>query len=236
MKGEISVSPGRAERADEPGRRSSNLARLAAAAALLSALLSGPGCTLFFPGYPAQLPRLAPSVGGDTDQPVVAGRYCDEGWKLDGEARKPGDIRLSQMLDRRWTRDAEGTIDNVTVSGPADDEIQLQVRQGDAVVGAGQVLKRSRFWAPNVRTYSCREGFMQMFLASVDMDLYLVFSFHERIHLLMRRAVDGSLIVLIRNTGERFVVAVPWLKNENNWYVFPPYPAASPPVPGPQAK
>ncbi len=189
------------------------------------------GCAIL-PEYPAALPELTRADIEVGVSPDISGRYADQGQGFSPGGESVGEISLTRLLG---VRAPDGSVlsdvDVVVITGPANRVLEVQSFQGEKLLGR---LGRPESDAASVgsaypETYAGNKGFVFLPLETTHAGAPGVGGYATDESLWVRKAVDGSLIVLHRNAGAGVVVIVPVWGHNDVWYRFP---AAAAPTSG----
>jgi hypothetical protein len=190
---------------------------------LLAQVATLAGCSVI-PTYPATLPELAPTNTNVDVSPDIAGRYADKGQGFTPDGKVLGEASLSALLQ---LRDPDGmkltNADVVVITGPSNGALELQSFLADKLLFT---LRRPESDAASAGsaypdTYVGNRGFVVLPVESMSMGAGGIGGVVAQEDLWLRRAVDGSLIVLRRQMGAGVVVIVPVWGREDAWYRFP---------------
>jgi hypothetical protein len=190
---------------------------------IVAALVCVAGCSVI-PEYPPNLPELTQADTTVGACPDIAGRFADAGQGFSPEGKARGEASLTQLLQ---ARDPEGRTpplpDLVVVTGPAKGILELQFFQGDQLLATLRRLESPAAAVGSVypATYAGNRGFVLLGLESSLTGAAGIGGFVSDESLWLRKAVDGSLIVLHRTMGAGVVVIVPVWGRTNVWYRFP---------------
>lgn len=194
--------------------------RLTALSALLACLV---GCSVI-PTYPAAFPELMPTDTRVGVSPDIAGRYADKGQGFSPEGKALGEASLTALLQ---ARDPDGMqlakADLVVVTGPSNGELRLQSFLGDKLLATLQRPESDLAAGGSARpgTYVGNRGFVVLPVESTSSGAAGIGGGISQEDIWLRKAQDGSLIVLHRHMGAGVVVIVPvWARNDA-WYRFP---------------
>ena len=205
----------------EPLLRAGCKATVAAGLALLTA------CAVI-PAYPPGLPSLVPADTTLEACPVIAGRYADVGDATAEDGRSQGSVSLTRLLHPELT--SSETPDTVVVGGPEHDLVEIESLKGHVRVAVWRQPKitKEAYLAKGDRvvaeTYLCQEGFVRLGRTyDVGAAPPVFFGFMNDF-LWLRKASDGSLIVLRTSADVLLVGPVPAGKIDKVWYRFPPAP------------
>ena len=199
--------------------------------ALPALLVCLAGCAVV-PNYPAALPELAPADTRVGVSPDITGRYTDRGQGFSPAGESEGEMSLTQLLGVRAPGGSVlSNAEVVVIAGPANGVLELQSFQGDELLGT---LRRPETDAASVgsaypETYAGNKGFVFLPVETTHSGSPGVGGYAIDESLWLRKAVDGSLVVLHRNVGAGVIVVVPVWRRSDVWYRFP---VAAPPTGG----
>lgn len=189
---------------------------------LWTLILTATGCSSFPPTYPDGMPALVPGTTALEACPQIAGRYSDAGSSFSAEGRNRGPASLTSLyLDLARPLPA----DVVIVNGPERDTIRLEAFNKGKSIAALELQRLPLEAAAQFRKkgYFCEKGFVRIRdhadFGSFGAAPIGVFS-SEGIWL--RKAGDGSLIMLHMKRSGGVAFVVPWGGTEVGWYRFPP--------------
>jgi hypothetical protein len=173
---------------------------------------------------PSQIPAFAPGDEKLMSCPRIAGRYMDKGEAFTVKGQSVGQVSLSQLLF--GDNPAYAAADAVTMLEPESDVIDIHFFK------EGQSLAVQRFskytwgkgWNWDHRVYSqpyyCVNGFLQIDRGAEHHGAQGLGMFVAGKGCLLRKAVDGSLIVLQRENSLGIVVIVPFGAKQDIWCHF----------------
>ena len=183
------------------------------------------GCNLVPKQRPPQIPAFVPGDEKLSSVPRIAGRYADKGEAFTKKGKSVGQVSLSGLLFGSDPAYAEADVVNIVESEP--DTIVIQVLKKGQSVAQRRLSKYTGQWSWDSsklgQPYCGHHGFLlvQISVKRYDGSLGPVSGGSEGVSCLLRKAVDGSLIVLQREAGTVFVI-VPLIWSNNTWYRFPP--------------
>ena len=165
----------------------------------------------------------------------LSGRYLDKGTAFSKDGKPLGEGSLTKSLYKLGPSLGAGLTnsDVVVVVGPQNDVIEVQWWQGDEHIATmtrpgltGETVRALRQAgrsdeAISRETYQWQKCFVRLVLGSAAGVSPVVSGGYEE-SLRLRKAVDGSLVVLHRNAGFWVVVAAPVWRQQAEWYRFPP--------------
>jgi hypothetical protein len=198
----------------------SNSARRVPLAALLLCLAS---CATL-PDYPAALPELAPADTRAGVSPDISGRYADRGQGFSPDGQPLGETSLTRLLG---IRAADGSVpesaDVVVITGPTNGMLELQALQGDELLATALRPESDAASVGSVYpgTYAGSQGFVLLAAETAHGGAPGVGGYMSDESLLLRRAIDGSLIVLRRKLGAGVIAVIPVWRRSETWYRFP---------------
>ena len=203
------------------GQRWSYCCRYGLATAWIILTLCLSGCAVI-PKYPSQLPGLTPSQNKLGVCPIITGRYADKGSAFSPNGKLLSQVSLSQLLYQydRQRVDVLKNADVVVVIGPANGILELQSWQGEKQLAT--IKRREVYPYADTSTYIANKGFVWLALHAEHGGSAGIGGYASDESLWLRKAVDGSLIVLHRNFGFGLLVFVPLWGSVNKWYQFPP--------------
>lgn len=185
---------------------------------LLLLLLAG--CSPI-PPRPEGLPPLAAPGVPIERCTEIAGHYRDAGRAISGSGASLGSASLTRILHLNKSSVA---ADVVVLRGPRNDVLEVESFRGNASVALlrKQLIKEvHEKYRP--LGFACTDGFVPFHIEMHSGSLAPVpaggFASHE---IWLRRAADGSLVVVDIRSGGGVVGVVPWGRSENTWYSFPP--------------
>ena len=190
---------------------------------LAALLLCLAGCAAL-PDYPAALPDLTPADDRVGVSPDISGRYSDRGQGFSPDGESLGEMSLTRLLG---VRSADGSVpasaEVVVITGPANGMLELQALQGDQLLAT---LVHPESAAASVGsiypgTYAGNQGFVCLAVETAHGGAPGVGGYMIDESLLLRKAVDGSLVVLRRNVGAGAIVMIPVWRRSETWYRFP---------------
>lgn len=180
---------------------------------------------------PSQIPAFAPGEEKLMSCPRITGRYADKGEAFTVKGQSVGQVSLFQLL---FGNDpACAAADAVTVLEPELDVIDIHFFK------EGQPLATRRFskytwekgwnWDHRVlgQPYYCVNGFLEIDRGAEHHGAQGLGMFVAGKSCLLRKAVDGSLIVLQRESALGIVVIVPFAARQDIWCRFPPIEAGA---------
>lgn len=182
------------------------------------------------PEYPSQLPILIKADERISQCPTIAGRYWDEGVSVSVDGKNLGKISLTQLI-HGLTSDISAA-DQVVVVGPPNDLSEVQSWQGVIEVQSWQGDTQVATWRQGYITadaavgnsYICEKSFVRLGREYGD-GVIIFFVVAHSDFLWLRKAVDGSLIILHRDTNVVSPLFPPIpipIKSYVAWYRFPP--------------
>lgn len=189
-------------------------------AGLLGLVLLIAGCSPIPPPPKGLPPLTAPGV------PVqrcteIAGYYRDVGIAISGSGKSLGPMSLTRILHLNKSAAA---ADVVVLRGPHNDILEVESFKGDTSVA---LLKKQLIKEIHEKYrplgFACTDGFVPFHIETHSGSLAPApvagFAGHE---LWLRRAADGSLVVVDIHSGGGVIGVIPWGNSENIWYSFPP--------------
>jgi hypothetical protein len=191
--------------------------------ALLALFVCLAGCAVV-PNYPAALPELAPADARAGVSPDLTGRYADRGQGISPGGESAGERSLTELLGVRAPDGSVlGNAEVVVIAGPANGVLELRSFQGDELLGT---LRRPESTAASVgsaypETYAGNKGFVFLPVETTHSGAPGVGAYATDESLWMRKAIDGSLVVLHRNAGAGVIVLLPVWRRSDVWYRFP---------------
>jgi hypothetical protein len=169
------------------------------------------------------MPVLMPGETAFEVCPQVAGRYADTG--TGGNGTGLGPVSLTTLLYSDSPRTPAGTADVVVVRGPERDILQIESFAKGSAIAAFERRRLSTEHAAQVRHkgYICEKGFVRIRdhaeYGSLSPAPAAVFSSEG---MWLRKAIDGSLIMLHVKHSSGLVLVIPYANAETVWYRFPP--------------
>lgn len=182
------------------------------------------GCGTFPPNYPAGMPALASAEASLEKCTPIAGRYADAGASIRDDGTRLGAVSLTRVLHP--APPPAGTADAVVIRGPDLDVIEVEsFGTGRSLGLLRQPLVKEIHEKYRSQGYACTKGFVPFrirsdFGALAPAPIAGYFSDE----LWLRKAADGSLIVLHIGSSGGLVVLVPWGSHAAEWYRFAPLP------------
>jgi len=187
------------------------------------------GC-FTIPEYPSSLPALTKVDTKLEVCPPIAGIYRDEGAAIAPDGRALGTVSLTVLLHSKAAKIEAANL--VLVKGPEGDIVEIGSYQGPRRVADWRQTKvtKEAYLAKGDRvvaeTYLCQEGFVRLGrtygVGAVGTPGLLVFGVKSD-YLRLRRAGDGSLIVLHTNWEYASIdLVIPVGGVDKIWYRFPP--------------
>lgn len=189
-------------------------------AGLLLIVLLLAGCSPI-PPRPEGLPPLA-APGVPVERCTeIAGHYRDAGSAISGSGASLGAASLTRLLH---LNKSSVVADVVVLRGPRNDVLEVESFKGNVSVA---LLKKQLIKEIHEKYrplgFACTDGFVpfhiEMHSGSLAPAPVAGFAGHE---LWLRRAADGSLVVVDIQSGGGVVGVIPWGSSENTWYSFPP--------------
>jgi hypothetical protein len=198
------------------------VAALAAAGAL-------PGC-FTIPEYPSALPPLSNVDTKLEICPSIAGTYRDDGAAFAPDGRALGAVSLTALLHSNAAK--VETAEWVLIKGPEGDDVEIDSYQGPRRVAdwhQSKVTKQAYLRKGDrvvAETYLCQDGFVRLGrkydVGGVGTPGLLVVGVRSDF-LWLRRAIDGSLIVLHTNWEYAVIdLVLPVGGVDKLWYRFLP--------------
>jgi hypothetical protein len=195
--------------------------RLWASAGLL--LLLSCGCRVI-PGYPPQLPPLATVETLRGAAPDITGRFSNKGEAFSPDGRAMGEVSLSDLI--YGTEGAgPGAIrrpDAVAILGPTNAVLTLKFLERNQVVSA--VWRRDGHPYATPDTYVGNKGFNWLIVRTEHGGAAGIGGYASEESIWLRKARDGSLIVLHRKVATGMALIVPFAGAANRWCWFPATP------------
>lgn len=217
------------------------------------------GCAVI-PMHPAQIPAFVPGDDKFGSAPKIAGHYANKGEAFTVEGESLGQVLLSRLLyvDRPsetshgggrankvkvlfGDNPAYAAAETVNVLEPEPDVIKMQfVKQGQPVATrhfSKYAWRLSRDSHELGQPYVAVKGFIDIttkdeqggasgYPGGIGM-------YQSTEEIFLRKAVDGSLIVLHREQGFGILVFVPFGGRQDMWCRFPPIEDGGQPQPSP---
>ena len=158
--------------------------------------------------------------------PRIAGRYADKGEAFTVKGQSVGQVSLSQLL--LGADPAFAGADTVTVVEPESDVIEIQVfKQGQSVTArrfSQYAWRKAWNWHSSKygQPYYCAKGFLEIDREGEHGGASGLGGYAAGKDCLLRKAVDGSLIVLQREETMGIVLIVPFYARRDIWCRFPP--------------
>ena len=198
------------------GRRWSDCCRHGLPLACIILALCQVGCAVI-PKYPSQLSALTPAQKKFGVCPVITGRYADKGSAFSPKGKPLGQVSLSQLLHKydRQRDDGLKNADVVVVIGPANGILELQSWHGGQQLATMQ--RRDVYPYADTGTYLGNKGFVCLALHAEHGGAAGIGIYASEESLWLRKAVDGSLIVLHRDLGFGLLVFAPFWGCSNKW-------------------
>jgi hypothetical protein len=190
------------------------------------------GCAVI-PKPPSQIPAFAPGDEKSMSVPRISGRYADKGEAFTDKGKSVGQVSLSRLLF--GDHSAFAGADTVTVVEPEPDMIKIEVFE------QGQSVEKHRFskytwdratggrgifanWDSSKlgQPYYGEKGFLDIGISESTGGAAGIGLWVAGTECLLRKAIDGSLIVLQRESSFAIFVIVPVWGSHCTWYRFPP--------------
>ncbi len=191
------------------------------------ALLSG---CFTVPQYPSSFPPLVQADTALEACPPIAGAFSDTGNAATPDGRSLGSVSLTRLLHSR-AREIDGA-DLVLVKGPEGDVVEIESFAGERRLATWRQPKVSKeaYLAKGDRvvaeTYLCQDGFVRLgrqYGVGGGGAPGLVVLGVRSDFLWLRKAIDGSLVVLHTNYDYAVInLLLPVGDVEKIWYRFPP--------------
>jgi hypothetical protein len=227
----------------------------------LAQVFFGCGCATISK-QPVQIPALVPGDEKFGASPKLAGRYANEGEAFTVKGEKLGPVLLSRLLlvdnfaashssnyvnARYGVNPAHAAADSITVLQLEPDMIEMQFfEQGQPVAtrrfseytwrratAAGWGIFAHWDGSKYGHPYYAVKGFMDIETRAEIGGIPGIGGSQEADECLLRKAVDGSLIVLYREEYVGILVIVPLWRRYDVWCRFPPIADSSQPQPSP---
>lgn len=191
----------------------------------LPALVLAAGCVVI-PTYPTALPPLMPADPAYGVAPDLSGRYADrgEGFTPDGESA--GESSLAALLLPNAA--SPPVADAVLVTGPAKGLLRFAFFQGQEPVSRQERQEGTPQTGATASTYIADQGYVYLQTDSLQGGAAGIGAAAGEKGLWMRRAGDGSLIVLHRHWIGGIVAIIPFWSTGSTWYRFAPVPEPAP--------
>jgi hypothetical protein len=211
---------------------------------LLTQILLVCGCAVT-PKRPSQIPAFA--AGDEKLMPShrIVGRYADKGEAFTDKGKSLEQASLSQLLFGSDPVYAEA--DTVNVVEPESDVIDFQFSQKGQSVTTRRISKYTWSKATGGRgifanwdsskygqPYYVVKGFIDIAISESHGGASGVGMYVAGTDCLLRKGIDGSLIVLQKESGFAVVVIVPVGGSHCTWYRFPPIADGDQPQPQPR--
>jgi hypothetical protein len=187
---------------------------------ILLLVLPLPGCSPI-PPHPEGLPPLA-AAGVPVERCIeIAGHYRDAGSAISGSGASLGSASLTRILHLNKSSFA---ADVVVLRGPRNDVLEVESFRGNTSVALlkKQLIKEIHEKYRSLG-FACTDGFVPFHIEMSSGSLAPVpvggFAGNE---IWLRRAADGSLVVVDVHSGGGVVGVIPWGSSQNTWYSFPP--------------
>ena len=150
----------------------------------------------------------------------IAGHYRDAGSAISGSGASLGPASLTRILH---LNKSSAAADMVVLRGPNNDVLEVESFRGNTSVA---LLKKQLIKEIHEKYrplgFACTDGFVPFHIEMHSGSLAPVpvawFAGHE---LWLRRAADGSLVVVDIHSGGGMASLIPWGSRENTWYSFP---------------
>jgi len=200
---------------------------------LISLLAAGLcGCAIT-PKRPPQIPAFAAADEKFGSCPKIMGRYSDSGQAFTNQGISAGQMSLSKLLFGSDLACVEA--DSVNVVEPEPEMIDFQFCKDGQPVATRRVSKytwnratggygvfenwdSSKYGQP----YYSVKGFMDIPIKESHGGAAGVGMYVSGTDCLLRKGIDGSLVVVQKDSGFGVVVIVPFWSSHCTWYRFPP--------------
>jgi hypothetical protein len=196
-------------------------------------LLLASGCAVV-PRRPPQIPAFVPGDEKLMSCPRIAGHYTDQGEAFTVKGKGVGKVSLSQLLF--GADPACAGVDSITVREPGPDVIEMQLSKQGHSVATRRFSKYAWHWnwdsSKLGRPYYGVKGFMDILTKDEHGGAAPLGGYAAGKECLLRKAVDGSLVVLQREEAMGLVVIVPFYSRKDLWCRFPPLEDGGQPQPG----
>jgi hypothetical protein len=189
------------------------------------------GCAAI-PKPPSQIPAFAPGDEKYMSVPRIAGRYADKGEAFTDKGKNVGQASLSRLLF--GDHSACAGADTVTVVEPEPDVIEIEVFKQWQSVEKHRFSKYTWNRATGGRgifadwdssklgqPYYGVKGFLDISISESHGGASGIGMYAAGTDCLLRKAVDGSLIVLQKESGFAIIVIVPVGGSHCIWHRFP---------------
>ena len=192
------------------------------------------GCALT-PKRPSQIPDFAPGDEKMMSVPRIAGRYADKGEAFTVKGKSAGQVSLSRLLF--GDDPACAGADAVTVLEPEPDVIKIQVFREGQSVAMHRFSKYAWHWnwdsSKLGQPYYGVKGFLEIAISESHGGAPGIGMYAAGTDCLLRKAVDGTLIVLQRESSFGIIVFVPFAGRQDMWCRFSPIEDGGQPQPSP---
>ena len=179
------------------------------------------GCAPSHYNYPDQFPKLNETQTERDICPQITGSYVDSGSSFTEDGKPYGEASLTRLLHGEAR--TEGA-DSVTIRGPINEMIETESIKDRTPVASLKIAKRTaESYSKKVINYSCDEGYVWLFKEETFGAMYPIAVLSSE-YLWLRKAVDGSLIVLQTEHIGGIVIIFPWGSGKVVWHKFSPAP------------
>lgn len=175
-------------------------------------------------------PAVMPAFAGGDEQPAtpfgIAGEYVDEGEAFGADGTPLGPVSLSKLL--LGEDPALAGTDAVAVLSPAPDIMELRpLRAGQPLTTrrfSEYTWSKARAWDANEfgQPYYPANGFLSIDRGVEHAGAAGIGMYAAGGSCLLRKGIDGSLIVLRQDVAFGVVVVVPFAKRQDVWARFAP--------------
>ena len=190
-------------------------------ALILIASIALIGCAPSRYNYPDQFPKLIDTATESDMCPQITGSYADSGSSFAEDGKSYGEVSLTRLLHGEIET---GGANRVVIKGPTKEIIEIESFKDRAPVASLKIAKRtSESYAKKVINYSCDEGYVWLFKEETFGAMYPIAVLSSE-YLWLRKAVDGSLIVLQTKHISGIIIIFPWGSGDVVWHKFSPEP------------
>ena len=179
------------------------------------------GCAPSNYKYPDQFPKLIDTATESDICPQITGSYADNGSSFTEDGKSYGEVSLTRLLHGKI--ETEGA-NSVVIRGPIEEMIEIKSIKDRTPVASLKIAKRApESYSKKVINYSCDEGYVWLFKEETFGALGPIAALSSE-YLWLRKAVDGSLIVLQTQHSGGIVIIFPWGSGNVVWHKFSPAP------------
>lgn len=182
------------------------------------------GCSSFPPQYPPGMPLLVSAEVPLEKCTPISGLYTDAGSAIGDDGVNLGAVSLTRIVN--LAQPPAETADMVVVRGPEHDVIEVESFKGrKSIAILKKQLIKEIYEKYRPQGYACTKGFIPFHIGSQFAALSpMPIAGYSGEELWLRKAIDGSLIILHIKSSGGLVILVPWGSSEVTWYRFLPVP------------